>query len=190
MELLQKNAIEFTVFYYNPNIHPRREYELRKQENQRYAERQGIRFIDADYDTDTWFERTRGLEHEPERGKRCSVCFDLRLARTALFAHEHGFPMFATSLGMSRWKNQAQVYDCGRRAAAAYDGLIFWDYNWRKGGGSQRMVEISKEEHFYRQEYCGCVYSLRDGNRWRREKGRELIHIAPEEAFAKFLNEE
>lgn len=70
-----------------------------------------------------------------------------------------------------------QINGCGLRAAARYPGIEYWTYNWRKGGGSQRMLEISKDEGFYMQEYCGCVYSLRDTNRWRRSKGRDRIEI-------------
>ena len=70
-----------------------------------------------------------------------------------------------------------QINDCGKRAAEKYPNLVYWDYNWRKGGGSQRMIEISKREQFYQQEYCGCAYSLRDSNAWRREHGRESIKI-------------
>lgn len=69
----------------------------------------------------------------------------------------------------------AHINACGARAAATYEGLTYWDYNWRKGGGSQRMIDISKREEFYQQEYCGCVYSLRDTNRHRRETGRDAI---------------
>jgi len=180
MEALRASEIAFTIFFYNPNIHPEQEYLTRKQENIAYAAKHRISFIDADYDADEWFERTRGLEQEPERGKRCTVCFDMRLERTALYAHEHGYPVFATSLGISRWKDMAQVYACGKRAAARYPGLIFWDYNWRKQGGSQRMLEISKEEEFYKQEYCGCIYSLRDSNTWRLQNGREVIKLGEE----------
>ena len=70
-----------------------------------------------------------------------------------------------------------QINDCGVRAAAKYPGLIYWEYNWRKGGGSSRMIEISKRENFYQQEYCGCVYSLRDTNQQRVESGRERIRL-------------
>ena len=177
MAALRESEIEFTAFFYNPNIHPQQEYLTRKEENIRYAEKYGVPFVDADYDTDNWFTRTHGLENEPERGSRCTVCFDVRLERTALYAYEHGFNLFTTSLGISRWKNMEQVYGCGKRAASRYPGVTFWDYNWRKKGGSQRMVELAKEEQFYQQEYCGCVYSLRDSNRWRRANGRELIQL-------------
>lgn len=177
MEALVASGIEFTIFFYNPNIHPRKEYEIRKEENIRFAEKHGIPFVDADYDDDNWFARVKGLENEPERGYRCTVCFDMRFERTALYAHENGFPVFTSSLGISRWKNMEQINDCGVRAASRYPDLVYWTYNWRKKGGSARMIEISKRERFYQQEYCGCIYSLRDTNRWRREHGREPIQI-------------
>jgi hypothetical protein len=100
----------------------------------------------------------------------------MRFERTALYAHEHGFKVFSSSLGISRWKNMEQINDCGRRAAAHYPQMSYWDYNWRKRGGSARMIEIAKRENFYQQEYCGCVFSLRDTNRHRLEQGRERIH--------------
>lgn len=177
MERLLAARIDYTVFFYNPNIHPMEEYLIRKNENIRFAEKHGIEFIDADYDTDEWFRRARGMEHEPERGIRCTMCFDMRFQRTALYAHEHGFKIISSSLGISRWKNMDQINDCGVRAAAPYTGMIYWTFNWRKDGGSQRMIEISKREQFYQQEYCGCVYSLRDTNRWRLQNGRDRIQI-------------
>lgn len=177
MEAMQASGIDFSIYFYNPNIHPDREYEIRKNENIRFAEKHNIEFIDADYDRDNWFERVRGLEQEPERGIRCTVCFDMRFERTALYAHENGFDTITSSLGISRWKDMDQINRSGVRAAARYPELIYWTYNWRKGGGSARMLEISKREHFYQQEYCGCVYSLRDTNRWRRSRGRDRIRI-------------
>lgn len=177
MEAMLASDIDFSIYFYNPNIHPDREYEIRKDENIRFAEKHGIEFIDADYDRDNWFERVRGLEQEPERGIRCTVCFDMRFERTALYAHEHGFDVITSSLGISRWKDMDQINRSGVRAASRYPELIYWTYNWRKGGGSARMLEISKREHFYQQEYCGCVYSLRDTNRWRQSRGRDRIRI-------------
>ena len=177
MEAMVASGIDFTIFFYNPNIHPEREYELRKNENIRYAEEFGVPFVDADYDRDNWFERAKGMEYEPERGIRCTMCFDMRFERTALYAHEHGFPVITSSLGISRWKDMNQINDCGHRAAAHYPDLMYWDYNWRKGGGSARMIEISKRENFYQQEYCGCAYSLRDTNAHRTANGRERIKL-------------
>jgi len=175
MEAIHASGIQQTIFFYNPNIHPREEYEIRKDENKRFCDKLGLAFIDADYDKDNWFERVKGLENEPERGERCTVCFDMRFERTALYAHEHGFNVISSTLGISRWKNMTQINDCGVRAAVRYPGVEYWTYNWRKQGGASRMVEIAKREQFYQQEYCGCVYSLRDTNRWRLSRGRDRI---------------
>ena len=175
MEAVAASDIDSTVYFYNPNIHPIEEYELRKEENKRYCEALNFKFIDADYDKDNWFDRIKGLEDEPERGQRCTKCFDMRFERSALFAHENSFSLFATTLGISRWKDLDQVNNSGLRAANRYDNLAFWDFNWRKQGGSSRMIEISKREEFYQQEYCGCVYSLRDTNKWRKENNRPRI---------------
>ena len=101
----------------------------------------------------------------------------MRFERTALFAHENNFTLFSSSLGISRWKNMNQINSCGLRAAARYENLTYWTYNWRKSGGSQRMIEISKREGFYQQEYCGCVYSLRDTNKWRVSQNRPKVEI-------------
>jgi epoxyqueuosine reductase len=177
MEALLVSNIDFSIFFYNPNIHPVQEYEIRKQENVKFAEKHNIPLIDADYDKDNWFERIKGLELEPERGKRCSVCFDMRFERTALYAHEHGFPVISSSLGISRWKDMNQINDSGTRAASRYENITYWTYNWRKGGGAARMYDIAKREGFYKQEYCGCVYSLRDTNAWRKKNERERIKL-------------
>lgn len=177
MEALSASNIDYTIFFYNPNIHPEKEYLIRKEENIRFAKKLGVPFIDADYDRDNWFERTKGLGDIPERGLRCTVCFDMRFERAALYAHEHGFPVMCSTLGISRWKNMTQINSCGERAAARYKDLTYWTYNWRKKGGSARMISLSKREKFYQQEYCGCVYSKRDTNRWRLSQGRKRINI-------------
>ena len=175
MDAVAASGIDTTIFFYNPNIHPKEEYEIRKNENIRYANKLGFDFVDADYDKENWFERVKGLENEPERGKRCTVCFDMRFERSALYAYENNFKVFATTLGISRWKDLNQINTSGLKAAKRYNEVQFWDFNWRKQGGSARMLEISKQENFYKQEYCGCVYSLRDTNRWRKSKGRKIV---------------
>lgn len=177
MEAFIESGINYTIFFYNPNIHPEKEYLIRKEENIRFAQKHGVPFVDADYDTDNWFARAKGMENSPERGERCTMCFDMRFERTALYAVEHGFSVMTSSLGISRWKDMNQINGSGARAVAPYEGLVYWDYNWRKGGGSQRMIEISKREQFYQQEYCGCVYSLRDTNRHRVSQGRDRIQL-------------
>ena len=175
MESLRLSDIDFTIFFYNPNIHPRDEYEIRKAENKRFADKHHLPCIDGDYDKDDWFERIRGTENEPERGKRCTLCFDMRFECSALYAIEHGFDLFSSTLGISRWKNMSQINECGLRAAARYSTLDYWTFNWRKKGGSQRMIELAKQEKFYQQEYCGCVFSLRDTNLWRKANNRPRI---------------
>lgn len=177
IEAILDSGIEVEVFFYNPNIHPKKEYEIRKNENKKFCEKLNIVFIDADYNKDNWFERVKGLEFEPERGLRCTSCFDMRFERTALYAHEKNFILFSSSLGISRWKDMNQINDSGLRAALKYKDLQYWCFNWRKKGGSERMIQISKRENFYQQEYCGCVYSLRDTNNWRKSRGREKIKI-------------
>jgi len=177
IETMLESGITPTVFFYNPNIHPKKEYEIRKSEDKKFCEKVGVRHIDVDYDVRNWFDRVKGLEWEPERGARCTACFDMRFERTALYAHENGFSVYTSSLGISRWKNMAQINACGMRAAQRYQDLFYWTYNWRKSGGSQRMIEISKKEKFYQQEYCGCVFSLRDTNKWRTTQGRKKVEI-------------
>lgn len=177
MERLLISGIDYTIYFYNPNIHPIKEYELRKNENIRFAEKHNIPFVDGDYDRDEWFKRAKGMEMEPERGIRCTMCFDMRFERTALYAYENGFDVISSSLGISRWKNMEQINESGVKAASHYPGITYWTYNWRKDGGSQRMIEISKREEFYQQEYCGCAYSLRDTNSWRVQNNRERIKI-------------
>ena len=175
MEALAASKIDTTIFFYNPNIHPVEEYELRKKENIRFAEKLGMPFVDADYNKDDWFERVKGQEDEPERGARCTTCFDMRFEVTAQYAQAHGFKLISSTLGISRWKDMNQINGCGERAVAPFEGIDYWDFNWRKQGGSSRMLELSKREEFYQQEYCGCVYSLRDTNRWRLSRGREKV---------------
>ena len=175
IETVHRSGITQTIFFYNPNIHPSEEYNIRKSENKRFCDKLGIEFVDADYDVDNWFERIRGFENEPERGLRCTLCFDMRFERTALFAFEKQFSLFTSTLGISRWKNLTQINASGVQAANRYDGVSYWTQNWRKKGGASRMIEISKREGFYQQEYCGCVFSLRDTNRWRHSQGRHRI---------------
>ena len=177
MQAMLASGIDLTLYFYNPNIHPREEYEIRKADNIRFAGKMNIPFIDADYDTDNWFARVKGMEWEPEKGKRCSECFDMRFERTALYGYENGFNVFTSCLGISRWKNMAQINERGHKAAARYPDMAYWDYNWRKGGGADRMVDIAKREEFYQQEYCGCIYSLRDTNKRRRDHGETNIQI-------------
>jgi predicted adenine nucleotide alpha hydrolase (AANH) superfamily ATPase len=177
MQKMHDHGINLTVYFYNPNIHPKKEYEIRKNENKRYADKLNIPFIDDDYNVQDWFLKAKGMENEPERGIRCTMCFDMRFEKTAEYASNNNFKVITSSLGISRWKNMDQINDCGIRAAAKFENIEYWTYNWRKNKGSEKMYEIAKTENFYKQEYCGCIYSLRDTNNWRKSKGREEIAI-------------
>jgi len=161
IDALLKEGFRPTLFFYNPNIFPRQEYDKRKASVTAYAIKLDLRVVEADYDNDVWEERVKGLEDEPERGRRCSHCFDMRLERTALFASENGFLMFATTNGFARWKAIDQVNQSGVLAASRYPGLIFLDRNWRLGNAQILANAISKQENFYSQNYCGCRFSLR-----------------------------
>ncbi len=167
IQRLVESGVEPTVFFYNPNIDPYEEYEHRKAEVLRYIRKMKVPFVDADRDADLWFETVKGLEAEPERGKRCDACFDLRLTKSAAYAHKNGFKVFATSLGISRWKDLDQVNRAGQKAAALFPGVHYWAQNWRTGGAQEQAARIIKEEGFYRQNYCGCLYSFREALRRR-----------------------
>ena len=159
VECMLANKLEPTIFYFNPNIYLQTEYERRKAENIRYVASLHLPFIDGDYDHDGWKENVKGLETEPERGRRCAVCFKIRMEATALYAAEHGFTVFATTLAASRWKDIEQIAQAGHDAASLYPNLTFWAQNWRKGGLSDRRNELIKLYGFYNQTWCGCEYS-------------------------------
>lgn len=171
VEWLLAHQIEPVIYYCNPNIYPLEEYERRKNESKRHAESLGIKWIDEDYNHEAWRHAVCGLENEPERGKRCEVCFYHRLKATAEKAQELGIPFFATTLASSRWKNLEQINKAGLTAelSISASGLTsnseavpprFWPQNWRKDGLQERRNELIKTYGFYNQTYCGCEYSL------------------------------
>jgi predicted adenine nucleotide alpha hydrolase (AANH) superfamily ATPase len=149
------------LFYFNPNIFPRAEYEIRKKESARYAYSQGLEIIDGDYDHARWLDCIAGLEGEPERGRRCMECFKMRLLAAARLASERGFDRFATTLASSRWKNLRQIAEAGHWAASQCNNVAFWEKNWRKDGLSERRRALIRENGFYNQTYCGCEFSVR-----------------------------
>ena len=161
VEWMLANGVRPTIFYYNPNIFPREEYEIRKNESQRHAESLGLRWIDGDYDHESWLGDVCGLEGEPERGRRCELCFTLRLTRAAKEAKALGLKYFTTTLASSRWKSLEQIERAGHLAEQAVDGTVFWAQNWRKGGLYERRNQLLREFAFYNQQYCGCEFSMR-----------------------------
>ena len=161
VEWMMAHEVRPTIFYYNPNIFPQEEYEIRKNESKRHANSLGIKWIDGDYDHERWLDEVRGLENEPERGSRCLRCFRLRLVATALQARQLGLSYFTTTLASSRWKSIEQITQAGLEAQAVVPGTLFWAQNWRKGGLSDRRNQLLKEYGFYNQQYCGCEFSMR-----------------------------
>ena len=112
------------------------------------------------YDHATWQRQVRGLEHEPERGKRCSVCFYMRLKQAAAYGRKHHFDFFASVLGTSRYKDINQVHRAAHQAWRE-EGTPYWAHSWRKGGLSELRQALIKEFNLYQQNYCGCEYSRR-----------------------------
>lgn len=167
VEWMLQHDIRPTIFYFNPNIYPLEEYEIRKQESKRHAESLGIRWIDGDYDHEAWLQQVKGLETEPERGSRCLQCFRMRLTATALQAQQLGITYFATTLASSRWKSLEQISQAGLQAQEAVKSILkpqtsplFWAQNWRKGGLQDRRNQLLREYNFYNQQYCGCEFSM------------------------------
>ena len=168
VEWLVQHDIRPTIFYYNPNIFPFEEYEIRKNESKRHAESLGLSWIDGDYNHEQWRQDVCGLEGEPERGRRCEQCFMLRLTVAARKAKELGLCYFTTTLASSRWKSLEQIERAGHIAeqmvngqCSMGNGVVFWAQNWRKGGLYERRNQLLKEFDFYNQQYCGCEFSKR-----------------------------
>lgn len=150
---------QVTLYYYNPNITDREEYLKRRDTLLQFLEDYGqpIKFIEGDYDTELWLDMTKELKDEPERGKRCDVCFSMRLAKTAEKAKELGFDYFTTTMSVSPHKNYAKIYELGKSLES--DDTRFLDIDFKKKNGFARSVEMSKEYGMYRQNFCGCEYA-------------------------------
>ena len=154
-----------TVFYYNPNIYPDDEYYHRVKEQQRFINefptKYPVDFIEGDYDKSSFYDIAKGLEREPEKGKRCHKCYDLRLRRTATVAKEKMFDFFSTTLTISPMKDSQVLNEIGE--AIGKELGVNWLYSdFKKKEGYKRSTEISKEYDMYRQDYCGCVYSYNE----------------------------
>ncbi|HUU50433.1 MAG TPA: epoxyqueuosine reductase QueH [Nitrospinota bacterium] len=151
---------EITGYFYNPNIYPEEEYELRWGDLQKIAEEFNFNLLNPPYDPDIWFSLTKGLENEPEGGKRCERCFLMRLEKTAKIAKEKGYDIFTTTLTISPHKNANLINSLGRSLSEKYKA-DFLAADFKKQDGFKKSIELSKRYNLYRQNYCGCLYSKR-----------------------------
>ena len=159
------NYFDISILYYNPNITDKDEYLKRVEEIKKFISgfktKYPIKLIEGRYDPKEFFEIAKGLEDEPERGKRCFKCYRLRLEETAKVASEKEFDYFCTTLTLSPYKNAIWLNEIGEELNNNYNSTYLYS-DFKKKNGYKRSIELSKEFDLYRQDYCGCVYSLRD----------------------------
>lgn len=154
-----------TVFYYNPNLYPPEEFDLRAREQRRLIERlparHPISYMEGAFLPQVFYEAVKGREDDAEGGERCRICFRLRLSETARIAKERGFDYFTTTLSISPLKNAQLLNELGGELAGEY-GVSYLFSDFKKRGGYARSVELSAAYDMYRQDYCGCVFSMRE----------------------------
>lgn len=159
VETLRKSGHAVSGYFYNPNIYPRNEYVKRLQAAKEISHQQGFALLTGDYSPQIWHERIKGLENEPEGGKRCSQCFSLRLEQTKTKAQENNFGAFTTTLTVSPHKNSKRINDIG----SGIGSDLFLVTDFKKQDGAKRAQELAKKNNLYRQHYCGCSYSMKKG---------------------------
>jgi predicted adenine nucleotide alpha hydrolase (AANH) superfamily ATPase len=158
LRLLQ-DEYEVTGFFTNSNIHPEAEYTSRLEEARKAAALLGVQLLEDAYDPGHWLALTVKFKDEPEKGRRCDVCYALRLRRTAETAARQGFNSFATVMTLSPWKKAAVLNRIGRQFGKRY-GIRFLEADFKKKDGFKKSVDLSRDHGLYRQDYCGCAYSL------------------------------
>ena len=156
---LHDDGTDFAVLFYNPNIYPESEYVKRRDEQKNLCAMWQIPFIEMPYNPKDWLELTKDYKDEPERGKRCSVCFEYRLTRAMEYALEHGYNAVASVLGVSRWKDLNQVNAAAYKASDK-TGMPYVEIEGRKQGMQEMRLKLIKELNLYNQTYCGCIYSF------------------------------
>lgn len=156
------NFFKITIIYYNPNITEEKEYLKRLEELKNFIQKIKVKYpiniIDTRYDPKEFFEISKGLEKERERGKRCYKCYELRLEETAKVAKENNFDFFATTLTLSPYKKTDWLNEIGENLSNKYQTSYLYS-DFKKKNGYKRSIELSKEYNLYRQDYCGCIYS-------------------------------
>lgn len=155
-ELLQ--MFDVTVHFYNPNIHPENEYHKRKAEVIKICRELSIPVVEEEYEVKEWLKQIAGYENEPEGGKRCNICFRMRLEKAAEYAQKHGFDYFSTSLTSGRNKKASVINPIGIALGQKY-GVKFFEEDWKKKGRQEKARQLIKEKNIYTQDYCGCTYS-------------------------------
>jgi predicted adenine nucleotide alpha hydrolase (AANH) superfamily ATPase len=158
IEKLQARGYLVSGYFYNPNIHPYKEYLLRKKEAEKIANLYKIKIIEDDYELNKWKDTCSEFSREKEGGKRCNLCFKLRLEKTYQAAQENNFAGFTSTLTISPHKNSRRIFEIGEEIG----GDKFLKIDFKKKDGFKKAVTISKKLNLYRQSYCGCIYSLRD----------------------------
>ncbi len=153
-------VFDITMFFYNPNIHPGGEYRRRLKDVERLSKISNIPLITGTYEPERWFMLTEGLEDEPEGGKRCAICFHLRLEETARLAAKKGMDIFAATLSISPHKNAGTINEAGLSISRKY-GIDYYLSDLKKKNGFKKTNELSRSYGFYRQDYCGCIYSMK-----------------------------
>jgi len=161
---------DITLFYYNPNISPEKEFRKRADELLRLSEvfpaKNRVDVVIPEYDPEGFFDAVKGLENIPEGGERCFRCYRLRLLRAARYAREHDYDYFCSTLSISPWKNAAKLNEIGEELGAEYS-VPHLPNDFKKKNGFKRSVELSEQYGLYRQDYCGCVFSKKEAEQRR-----------------------
>jgi predicted adenine nucleotide alpha hydrolase (AANH) superfamily ATPase len=152
--------VKIAVFYYNPNIEPEEEYEKRLGEVRKLCKNKNLGLIEFDYDNKNWRNLIKGLEDCKEGGERCKLCFKMRLEITAKYAKKNGFDFFTTTLTVSPHKNSEVINELGKDISEK-ENIKFLECNFKRKNGYKDSIELSKKKNIYRQNYCGCSFSMR-----------------------------
>lgn len=155
------NYFKITIFFYNPNISHKEEYQRRVEEQKRLISsldvKHTINFIEGTYEPNRFYKVAKGFEDAPEGGERCFRCYELRLEEAASTAHDNSFDYFTTTLSISPHKNAAKLNEIGEKLSGQYNVAYLYS-DFKKKNGYKRSIELSKEHNLYRQDYCGCIY--------------------------------
>jgi predicted adenine nucleotide alpha hydrolase (AANH) superfamily ATPase len=148
-----------TLFFYNPNIWPKEEHDRRFNVLIQWCKKENLELIEGQYNHNNWLSKVKGLENEPEGGRRCEICYQMRLEESARYAKENDFDCLATTLTSGRNKKASVINPIGQSVCEKY-GIKFIAGDWKKQGGQEESCRLSKAEAMYRQDYCGCEYSF------------------------------